>query len=47
MQGPPFCPVNPMLQVQFVMALLIMGEFILTGHARHVAAAVAARLTEY
>jgi hypothetical protein len=46
-QGPPFGPVNPRLQLQFWMDTLWMGEFEFTGHARHVETAVAARLTEY
>jgi hypothetical protein len=45
--GPPFGPVNPVLQLHAASAELASGELELAGHARHVAADVAASVEEY
>jgi len=40
-QGPPFCPENPVLQTQSATLLLpVVATFVLTGHGVHAIAAV-------
>ena len=41
---PPFGPVYPALQMHDTLLLLLIGEFVLLGHAKH---AVAAVVVEY
>ena len=47
MQGPPFGPVNPILQIQLVKAVEPAEERELAGHTRQVLAAEAPVLAEY
>ena len=46
-QEPPFGPVNPALQTQAVMTVLVIGEVVSAGHARQVVATVAPTVAEY